>query len=192
MRLLAFAAALAVVPAALASHPSGTYVTRRANLDGDRAGERAVGWLDVDSGHTRSSWSVKIDDRCGGRWRQHQVSAVWNGARALETLRAPEADGLTGRREVFYVLRSSEAQGEVAVVHLDNRRPCPGPRFLFHYLSSKGLRLSRFAAELRDFDSRVRGLEIRVEEHAPELDRFRYFRYDRRAGRYVLYRTTPA
>ena len=192
MRLLAFAAALAVVPAALASHPSGPYITRRANLDADRAGERAVGWLRVDSGHTYSRWSVTIDDRCGGRWRQYPVSAVWNGARALETLRTPEADGLTARREVFYVLRSGEAQGEAAVLGLNDRRPCPGPRFLFRYVASKSPGLTSFAVELRDFDLPLRGLEVRVEERSPELDRFRYYRYNRRTGGYVLYRTTPA
>lgn len=192
MTRIVLLAALVFVPAALATHPSGPYVTRRANLDGDRAGERAVGWLDVDSRHTYSRWSVTIEDRCRGRWKRYPVSSVWNGAQALETLRAPNADGLTARHEVFYVLRSGQAQGEAAVVGLDNRRPCPGPRFLFRYVASKSPGISSFAVELGDFDPRVRGLEIRIEEHSPDLNRFRFYRYDRRAGRYALYRTTQA
>ncbi len=183
-------AALVVVPAGLASHPSGPYITREANLDGDRAGERAVAWLNADSGHTYSKWSVTVEDRCRRRWNRYPVSAVWNGS--LETLRAPEADGLQGRREVFYVLRAGQAKGETAVVRLNARRPCPGPRFLFHYVAPKDVGLLTFTAELKDFDPSVRGLEVRLKERSTRTERVRYYRYDRNAARYLLYRTTPA
>ncbi len=189
MRRLVFLLALLVVPSAPAGHPSGPYVTRSANLDGDRAAERAVGLLDVDSGHTYSRWSVAIEDRCGNS-KRYPVSAVWNGT--LETLRAPEANGLVGRREVFYVLRGGPARGEVAVVQLANRRPCPRPRFLFHYVAPNDGRLTGFSAELTDLDPSVKGLELRLKERFATAQRSRLYRYDRRVARYVLYRTTTA
>lgn len=185
-----FLLALVVIPAALAGHPSGPYVTRRANLDRDRAGESAVGWLSVDSGHTYSRWSVTLEDRCRRRPKRLSVSAVWNGT--LETLRVPEADGLVGRREVYYVLRVGQAKGEVAVVQLADRRPCPVPRFLFHYVAPKDVQLVSFSAELKDFDPRSKGLELRLEERFVTTNRARLYRYDRRAARYVLYLTTTA
>jgi len=184
-----FLLALVVVPSALAGHPSGPYFTRSANLDGDRAAESAVGSLDVDSGHSYSRWSVTIEDRCG-RMKRYPVSAVWNGT--LETLRVPEANGLVGRREVLYVLRAGPAKGEVAVVQLAARSPCPVPRFLFHYLAPKDVQLMGFSAELRDLDPSAKGLELRLEERFATARRARLYRYDRRAARYVLYRTTTA
>jgi hypothetical protein len=189
VKLLVLVAALVVVPASLASHPSGPYVTRWANLDGDRAKERAVGWLDVDSRHTYSNWSVTIEDRCHGRWNRHKVSGVWDGK--LETLRVPEADGVTRRREVFYRLRSKPAEGEAAIVRLDRRSPCPAPRFLFHYVA-RDPDLLRFDVDLGDFDDRHPGLEVRLTELSLGQDRINYYRYDRRAGRYVVYRSIPA
>lgn len=190
-RLVTILAALVIVPVALATHPSGPSVTRRANLDDDRAGERAVGWLDVDSGHTYSRWHVTVEDRCRGRWARHRVSAVWNGARALETLRAPEADGATRRREVFYVMRSGRAEGEAAIVRLDRRRPCPATQFLFHYVT-KDPELISFRVQLGDFVRGFPGLELRLDELSFGVDRFSFYRYDRRSGRYVRYRLIEA
>lgn len=182
-----FAAALAVVPAALATHPSGPYVIRRANLDSDRARERAVGWLDVDSGHTSSRSWVTIDDRCGGRWKQHRVSAVWDGTLELQVL---EADVRTGWHEVFYVLRAGRTRGEAAVVQLNRRRPCPAPRFLFHYVAPKDL--VSFLVQCDDFIPELRGREVLVQERTRTSKRVRYYWYDPRAERYRLFEPTRA
>lgn len=182
----ALLAALAAVPAALASHPDGPYETRRANLDHDRTVEKAVGWQSSDIGHTRVEWWVEIENECRGRARKHRASGK---RRTLDVLRTPEADGATKRREVFYVLRDSVGQGETSIVRLTRSRSCPAPRYLFRYVTR--FDVIRFEARLRDFDRGKRGLELQLLEGVRgEPVTTRYYAYDPRAERYLLYRTT--
>ncbi len=180
--------ALVTVPVALAAHPDGPYATRRANLDHDRAVEQAVGWQSSDIGHTEVNWWAEIENACRGRKTRYRVSGK---RRALEVLRTPEADGATKRREVFYVLRDSVGQGETAIVRLTRRRSCPAPRYLFRYVSRPDV--IRFGVGLSDFDRSRRGLELRVLESVRgDPVTSRYYAYDPRAERYLLYRTTQA
>lgn len=180
--------ALVAVPVALAAHPDGPYETRRANLDHDGAAEQAVGWQSSDISHTKIDWWVEIENECRGKQAKYRVSGK---RRALGVLGTPEADGATKRREVFYVLRDSVGQGETAIVRLTRRRLCPAPRYLFRYVTP--IDVTRFAVQLGEFDRSKRGLELwLLEDMAGDRDTTRYYAYDPRAERYVLYRTTPA
>jgi hypothetical protein len=180
--------ALVAVPVALASHPDGPYETRRANLDQDRAVEQAVGWQSSDIGHTTIAWWVEIENACRGRKAKYRVSGK---RRTLDVFRTPEADGATKRREVFYVLRDSVGQGETAIVRLTRRRSCPAPRYLFRYVTH--FDVIRFTVGLSDFDRSKRGLEVRLfEDMLGDADTTRYYAYDPRTERYLLYRTTQA
>jgi hypothetical protein len=179
---------LVAAPVALASHPDGPYETRRANLDQDRAVEQAVGWQASDIGHTRVDWWVEIQNECRGRATRYRVSGK---RRTLDVLRVPNADAETKRREVFYVLRDSVGQGETAIVRLTRRRSCPSPRYLFRYVTH--FDVIRFDVRLGDFAKSKRGLEVRVlEDMLGDAGTTRYYAYDARAQRYLLYRANPA
>jgi hypothetical protein len=190
--------ALAVVPAALATHPSQLRELK-ANLDRDRALERVVGVEDLSSDHRVWRASVRVVDRCRGRDRSHLVVG---GYQRLETASGVQADG-RGPSEAIGVLFGLEAgTGEARLVRLIAAAgSCPKLRALFRYVAAAaepplpGLRLTRFRVEMRDLVTTYPGRELSLFEEfqmPPMLSsvvRVTQHRYLRRGDRYVVYAT---
>lgn len=199
MRLVfAFALAVAVVPAALATHPSQLREVR-ANLDRDPALERIVAVEDVGSDHLVWRASVRIVDRCRGRSRTHQVVA---GFQRLGEAKTEQADG-RGAKEVLGVVYNVSARDGIArLVRMVARpRGCPTLRTLFRYVAAeserpaRGFELVQFTVDVVELDSRFAGRELRVTEQfqtppmLSSIHRETLHRYVRARDRFVVYAT---
>jgi hypothetical protein len=189
-------------------HPNRSrYVA--VNLDRDPARENVSSAEETNCAHTHQSASVTIQDRCRGRWNTFSISGAFlNFADTPlidNSFRIVEADGATRRPEVFLDVAGFTPNGRklglAKVVRLDRRARdgCSAPKTLFAYSTSgysggPGRTLVRWDAQLVDADGAWPGLEVVLTETtAPEggnplSRRVRQYRYDRGAGRYLVYK----
>jgi hypothetical protein len=187
---------LAVVPSALASHPSKRIETQR-NLDRDRALERIVGEEEVTRDHSVWRASVRVLDRCGGRARTLNVV---RGYTTLESVSPVQADGRGPAEVIGVVTNVARNRGMARLVRLAARRGrCPALRTLFRYVAADtippqpGLALQRFEITMHQFEIETPERELSVSEYfrVPSGDalvhrstRYRYVRADERYHAY--------
>jgi hypothetical protein len=199
---------------------AGSSAPRRANLDSDPALERVVAQklCQTPDGSVSAPQPacgknqfpgrrIAVEDTCNGAPYTLAISSVQD---FVDRLRVVEADGSTGRREVFFDIRSGATGrgGEARVVafRAGGTGGCLRAVDLFRYPTRATLgRVPRGASGhdswspvLRQFSRRYRGLEIRLTETyvdrddafcCPSFLRVTYFRYDRARKRYRRYRS---
>ncbi len=207
MRRLALVALLACLAAAPAAAFVGP-VTRRGDLDGDRALERVeavrVDLEGVDDAFDATA--IRVTDSCRGRPVRQRVAGPQDN---LATLRLRPVDPRPGR-EIIVDLRSGAAGrlGEARVVAW--RRggaSCRRARSLFAYRSDRPTssppgatdEVSFFGIRLRDASRRYAGMEIVLSETflrrgepgcCGSIRKSTLLRYSRARDRYLPYRVT--
>jgi hypothetical protein len=207
MRRLALAPASACLLAAPALAFMGP-VTKRGDLDGDRAREsvtvKRVDIPGVDDAFDRTE--VRVKDSCPSGSVNRRVAGPEDN---LELLRLKRADTHTGR-EVYVKLRSGAAarlgQARLVAWRRASGRACRKPRPLFSYSSDRHTAtppggtgdISAFDTKLRNASRRFRGLEVVLVETfntasdppcCGSLKKRTYWRYSRGGDRYVRYGT---
>lgn len=165
---IALALALAA-PAAAFVEP----ITKRGNLDGDRASETVLvrPHRPTDAQDDFERTQVRVRDTCPAGIVDRRIAPVHDN---LERLRLRRADRLAGA-EVFVVLRDG-ARGVLGEARLVSWRPdaaaCRRPKPLFVYDSDRPTPTPRggtgdlafFNARMRELEVRYRGPEIVVDE----------------------------
>jgi hypothetical protein len=174
-------------PAKATCHPTITQRILRANLDRDRELE-IVNATNVNCAH---DYALSIDDRCAAQSRHYPLPGLGRQRQIMNAEANAQPDG----RELFYAIRDSTKGiegGAVAVLHLASRRQgtCPTPKYLF--LFRPGQEVRSFEAQVDQFDRRYAGREVWLREVLPSRVRVRFFRYDRRVARYIVYATISA
>jgi len=174
-------------PAKATCHPTITQQILRANLDRDRELE-IVNATNVSCAH---DYALSIDDRCVAQNRRYPLPGLGRQRQVVNVEANAQPDG----RELFYALRDSSKGiegGAVAVLHLASRRQgtCPTAKYL--YLFRPGPKVRLFQAQLGEFSKRYPGREVWLREVLPGRVRVRFFRYDRRLARYIVYATISA
>ena len=209
IRLAAFAAAaaasVAAAPDAPACHPSLEHELS-VNLDGDRAREVVVAFQNASCDHRHQDAAVEIRDRCGSRTNNYRLTprlASLGVPRIADAVEVLEADGATRRPETFFAIAGSSPDGRVGIAKVvrlvDRRSGCPAPRALFSYSTAAvapGDAPVSWNVDVRNVTRTYAGKEVVLTEllrspPPPEgalgPRRVRLYRYDRRAGRYVVY-----
>jgi len=170
---------------ASACHPS-RLLERRINLDGDRMKEVVIAADHHDCGHTQFHAYVHVRDRCRGEWRTFDLQS---DGEILRRFSIANADGLTKRREVFFVTQKlgPVASGIAEVVRLDDRPSgCANVRALFRYTPTDAA-VQSFDVQLKDVAPQFPGLEVVLTEAREVAQRITRYRYDRKRDRYVRY-----
>jgi hypothetical protein len=197
---VAFVAALALVPAAFASHPSW-FLDRQENLDADRAVERVSAEYEVSSDHKFERATIAVFDKCAGRVRQFQL-ALPGKFMNREDILGPSA---LGRRALLFSIVYPDGHEIVRVVQLRPKRKgaCPTPAGLLAYSSARPPYLPPQGYTVRDakvgvseYSTAFAGRELLLTEEytSPRLNPIRilrrtYYRYSSAKRRYVPYRT---
>lgn len=191
-----------------ACHPSFQHV-RRVNLDADAEKEIVTAFESTSCDHRQQSAGIRISDHCGSHWNAFLVSGRMRTLGPVsvdKAFRVLNADGTTARRELFFALHGTDdagPRGVAKVIRLDRfASGCAWPHILFGYTTASYSRdatrtLVSWTADPRDVDASWPGLEVVLAETTRSQlggsccvtlsRRVRQYRYDRRAGRYVVF-----
>jgi hypothetical protein len=196
----ALVAALALVQAAFASHPSW-FLDRQENLDADRAPERVSAEYEVTSDHKFERATIAVFDNCAGRVRRYQL-ALPGRFMNREDILGPSA---LGRRALLFSMVYPDRHEIVRVVQLRPKRKgaCPTPAALLAYSSARppypvpqGYTVRDAKVGVAEYSTAFAGKELLLTEEytSPRLNPIRtlrrtYYNYSTAKRRYVPYRT---
>lgn len=198
---------LAAITVAMLLAPTGALAGAddavTGNLDADPALERLVPQPVEDSfGFERRR--VVLEDACEGGTHRIRISPVHD---TVGVLKIVQADGV-GRPEILVEGRSG-ASGRAGITRVLRYQAaadaCGRRRVLFSYSSTSprprppsGTYVANYGVRLRNFNSRHRGREVRLQESlarnsqppiAARRQRVSYWRYSPSGDRWVRYRT---
>ncbi|HET7856900.1 MAG TPA: hypothetical protein VFL41_10630 [Gaiellaceae bacterium] len=195
----ALVAALLLVPAAFASHPSWV-LEWKGNVDADRALERISAEYDVSSDHKFERATISVFDNCRGRVRQYTLAVG----------RSTNREGILGQRDlgrpgVLFTMVYADRHEIARVVQLrpKQRGACPTPVAILDYSSARptypapqGYTVRDAKLQPGDYSATYAGRELLLTEEytSPRLNPIRllrntYFNYSAAKRRYVPYRT---
>lgn len=196
---LAVALGLALVPAALASHPS-TRVARQTNLDGDAALETVIATHIISFDHKRQRAEVVALDDCAGERRTYELAPAgrWMFPRAIRGSR------VLGRPGVLFTIHYEDGHviARLSRLRVQQRGECPTPSTPFDYSSAtplvappRGYLIAGIDVSVTDDSKRYSGRELLLTESYAEgtsrpvrAKRLTYFRYRLRTRMYERYR----
>jgi hypothetical protein len=197
---VALVAALALVPAAFASHPSW-FLDKQENLDADRALERVSAEYEVTPDHRFERATIAVFDNCAGRVRRYALAAPGRFM-DREGILGPR---VLGRRALLFSMVYPDGHEIVRVVQLRPKRrgACPTLAALLDYSSARppypapqGYTVRDAKVDVNQYSSAFAGKELLLtEEYAsPRLNPIRmvrrtFFNYSSPKRRYVPYRT---